>query len=173
MAAVLTFSLALFCTTGNQVWVCVSGRCSGQSLLFTLPACSINDTPRTLLPELCTPLHLSCTSCAASANRFIFWQSNISKNRFTLLHVPERRAGVALQQRFNMALTASHHPTCGHVRWVGDVHRFDFSSQTPSRTTAIFVDVQAPAPWAAVFSQPWPCWHTAPRSKTANAANNR
>ena len=90
-----------------------------------------------------------------------------------LLHVPERRAGVALQRRFNMALTASHHPTCGHVRWVGDVHRFDFSSQTPSRTTAIFVDVQAPAPWAAAFSQPWPCWHTAPRLKTANAANNR
>jgi hypothetical protein len=74
MAAVLTFSLALFCTTENQMWVCVSGRCSGQSLLFTLPACSINDTPRTLLPELCTPLHLSCTSCAAYANRFIFWQ---------------------------------------------------------------------------------------------------
>ena len=90
MAAVLTFSLALFCTTENQVWVCVSGCCSGQSLLFTLPACSINDTPRTLLPELCTPLHLSCTSCAAYANRFIFWQRvpNISKNRFTFVACP-------------------------------------------------------------------------------------
>ncbi|KAL0044060.1 hypothetical protein WJX82_006563 [Trebouxia sp. C0006] len=31
---------------------------------------------------------------------------------------------------------------------------------------------KAPAPWAAAFSQPWPCWHTAPRLKTANAANN-